>query len=114
MRSNLSLRPFSEGRSILGVGVALSDGALDHHSTGEDPNGSKVGARLVDDGYLRPAKRVRSIVLLTRADRVHPFVDRQVMPPGARMIRSAAAARSGVVVDRPASQPGTMEQARPR
>ncbi|SMD14315.1 hypothetical protein SAMN06297251_1418 [Fulvimarina manganoxydans] len=79
----LYLGPFGKGQSIFDIDAKIANGALDLRMTEKDLNRSQVAGRLLDNRRLRPAERMRSVVLSPETDRSHPLVDQTGVLPGA-------------------------------
>jgi hypothetical protein len=99
----LHLRALSQRERILDIDAEVANRALDLRMAEQDLHGMQVTCLLVDDGRLRSAERMGSVVFSAQSDPSHPFVNEPCILPRADMIGMINPAREGVVVESPSS-----------
>ena len=77
---------FSERERIFDINAQVPNCALDLRMAEQDLHGTQVTCLLVDDGRLRSAERMGSVVFPAQSDPSHPFVNEPCILPRADMI----------------------------
>lgn len=109
-----NLHALREHQNILDINAEIANRCLDLGVPKQDLDSTQIARLLVDEGCLRPAQRMRAVVLRAQADGNDPFIDQPCILPSTEMHGWIAATGKNEIVKRPNAsfEPGEKARAR--